>query len=85
MSLVFSNRERLDASPPRDESMFRFFDRVPGPVWDPAPRGSLRPCGRRPPRPRRPLCDPARVYSHVLREHTASIGDIFARAVQGSR
>lgn len=26
-----------------------------------------------------------RVYSHVLREHTASVGDIFARAVQGSR
>ena len=32
--------------------------------------------------------DPAvtlRVYSHVLREHTASIGDIFAQAVKGSR
>jgi integrase len=32
--------------------------------------------------------DPAvtlRVYSHVLREHAAGVGDIFARAVQGSR
>jgi len=26
-----------------------------------------------------------RVYSHVLREHTASTGDIFAQAVRGSR
>ncbi len=26
-----------------------------------------------------------RVYSHVLREHTASVGDIFAQAVKGSR
>jgi hypothetical protein len=32
--------------------------------------------------------DPAvtlRVYSHVLREHAVSVGDIFARAVKGSR
>src|ERR1700759_2420109 len=32
--------------------------------------------------------DPAvtlRVYSHVLREHSVSVGDIFARAVRGSR
>jgi integrase len=32
--------------------------------------------------------DPAvtlRVYSHVLREHAAGVGDIFAEAVQGSR
>jgi integrase len=32
--------------------------------------------------------DPAvtlRVYSHVLREHAAGVGDIFARAVNGSR
>jgi hypothetical protein len=32
--------------------------------------------------------DPAvtlRVYSHVLREHAASVGDIFAQAVRGSR
>jgi hypothetical protein len=30
--------------------------------------------------------DPAvtlRVYSHVLREHTAGVGDIFAQAVNG--
>jgi integrase len=26
-----------------------------------------------------------RVYSHVLREHTVSVGDIFAQAVKGSR
>jgi hypothetical protein len=26
-----------------------------------------------------------RVYSHVLREHAVSVGDIFARAVKGSR
>jgi integrase len=32
--------------------------------------------------------DPAvtlRVYSHVLREHAVSVGDIFAQAVKGSR
>ncbi len=32
--------------------------------------------------------DPAvtlRVYSHVLREHAAGVGDIFAQAVKGSR
>jgi integrase len=32
--------------------------------------------------------DPAvtlRVYSHVLREHLVSVGDIFAQAVRGSR
>jgi integrase len=32
--------------------------------------------------------DPAvtlRVYAHVLREHTAGVGDIFAQAVNGSR
>jgi integrase len=32
--------------------------------------------------------DPAvtlRVYSHVLREHAADVGDIFAQAVNGSR
>ena len=32
--------------------------------------------------------DPAvtlRVYSHVLREHTAGVGDIFAQAINGSR
>jgi hypothetical protein len=32
--------------------------------------------------------DPAvtlRVYSHVLREHAAGVGDIFAQAVTGSR
>jgi integrase len=32
--------------------------------------------------------DPAvtlRVYSHVLREHTAGVGDIFAQAVKSSR
>jgi integrase len=31
--------------------------------------------------------DPAvtlRVYSHVLREHAAGVGDIFAQAVKGS-
>lgn len=26
-----------------------------------------------------------RVYSHVLREHEAGVGDIFAQAVNGSR
>jgi integrase len=32
--------------------------------------------------------DPAvtlRVYSHVLREHAAGVGDIFAQAVNGAR
>jgi hypothetical protein len=32
--------------------------------------------------------DPAvtlRVYSHVLREHASSVGDILAQAVKGSR
>ncbi len=32
--------------------------------------------------------DPAvtlRVYSHVLREHAAGVGDVFAHAVKGSR
>jgi hypothetical protein len=32
--------------------------------------------------------DPAvtlRVYSHVLREHAAGVGDIFAQAVKGAR
>jgi len=32
--------------------------------------------------------DPAvtlRVYAHVLREHTAGVGDIFAQAVTGTR
>jgi integrase len=32
--------------------------------------------------------DPAvtlRVYAHVLREHTAGVGDIFAQAVHSSR
>jgi hypothetical protein len=26
-----------------------------------------------------------RVYSHVLREHAAGVGDIFAQAVKGAR
>jgi hypothetical protein len=32
--LVFSDRERLDASPSSGESMYTFLDRVTGPVWD---------------------------------------------------
>jgi len=32
--LVFSDRERLDASPSSGESLYSFLDRVAGPVWD---------------------------------------------------
>ncbi len=34
MPLVFSDRERLDATPSSGESMYAFLDRVAGPVWD---------------------------------------------------
>jgi hypothetical protein len=34
MVLVFSDRQRLDASPRSGESTYAFLDRVAGPVWD---------------------------------------------------
>lgn len=34
MTLVFSERQRLDSSPRSAESQYAFFDRVAGPVWD---------------------------------------------------